>query len=94
MADGSQRTDYMAMEEFKKRAKEHMARGDQPLGETRMLVVKFDTDFDRFAANVAYELRHLVVYASCLKIQLQMGPELVWLPAFTGAPIPIRPCVG
>jgi len=28
MADGSQRTDYMAMEEFKKRAKEHMARGD------------------------------------------------------------------
>jgi hypothetical protein len=36
-----------------------MARGDQPLGETGMLVVKFDTDFDRFAANVAYELRHL-----------------------------------
>jgi hypothetical protein len=62
MADGSQRTDYMAMEEFKKRAMEHMARGDQPLGETRMLVVKFDSDFNRFAANVAYELRHLVVY--------------------------------
>jgi len=62
MADGSQRTDYMAMEELKKRAQEHIARGDQPLGETRMLVVKFDTNFDRFAANVAYELRHLVVY--------------------------------
>src|SRR6266851_2779763 len=62
MADGSQRTDYMAMEELKKRAQEHIARGDQTLGETRMLVVKFDTNFDRFAANVAYELRHLVVY--------------------------------
>lgn len=62
MTATSQRTDFMPMEEFVKRAREQIARGDRPIGETMMLTVKFDTNFDRFAANVAYELRHLVVY--------------------------------
>jgi len=62
MNDTSKRTDFMPMDEFRRRAKEHIARGDTPIGETKMLVVKFDSNFDRFAANVAYELRHLVVY--------------------------------
>jgi len=64
MGGGSQRIDYLPTDEFKKRAREHIARGDKALGETRILVVAFDTNFDRFAANVAYELRHLIVYRS------------------------------
>jgi hypothetical protein len=50
MGGGSQRIDYVATEEFLKRAREHVARGDKALGETRLLVVASDTSFERFAA--------------------------------------------
>ncbi len=62
----SQRTDYMPIEEFRRRANEHELGGWTPIlpKPVVLLTPTFDLDFDRFAANVAYELRHYIVYRS------------------------------
>ena len=58
------RTDFMGMDEFKRRAHEQMALGYKVVGETVDLPVVFDPNFDNFAANTAFALRRLVVYRS------------------------------
>lgn len=65
-AQGPPRTDYTSMEEFKKRAKEQIRAGWTPILPKQVLAItpKFDNNFDTFAANVAYELRHYIVYRS------------------------------
>jgi hypothetical protein len=59
-----QRTDYMSIEEFRRRANEQIRAGWTPILPKQVVLVtpKFDIDFDKFAANVAYELRHYIVY--------------------------------
>ena len=64
MGEEPLRTDFMGMDEFKRRAHEQMALGYKVVGETVNLAVVFDTGFDNFASNTAYALRHLVVYRS------------------------------
>lgn len=59
------RTDYMPIEEFKRRAIQAIRRGDQPLPKKAMeLKVPFNASFDMFVHDVAHELRHEVVYRS------------------------------
>ena len=64
MGKDSVRTDFMDKEEFQRRAREQKALGYAAIGETIDLPVVFDPDFDQFAANTAFALRHLVVYRS------------------------------
>ena len=58
------RSDFMDMEVFKRRAHEQIALGWKNVGETVNLPVVFDLNFDNFAANTAFALRHLIVYRS------------------------------
>jgi hypothetical protein len=59
------RTDFMPIKEFKRRALEAVRRGDQPYPvKVMQLEVSFDRAFDRFAYNVAFALRHEIVYRS------------------------------
>jgi hypothetical protein len=63
MGNGS-RVDFMPSEEFKRREQEYKRLGIHPVGQTLHLSVPFDPGYDRFVANVAYELRHYIVYRS------------------------------
>jgi hypothetical protein len=57
------RTDYMPLDEFKRREREQRRRGDIPIGPKRIrMLVDFDPNYDRFVANVAYGIRQYVVY--------------------------------
>jgi hypothetical protein len=59
------RTDFMSIEEFKRRALEAIRRGDQhDPAKVMQLDVPFDAAFDAFAHNVAHALRHEIVYRS------------------------------
>jgi len=58
------RTDYMPSAEFARRALEQTRLGFKPVGQTLTIVASYDSDFDQFAAKVAHELRHYVVYRS------------------------------
>ncbi|WP_163612537.1 hypothetical protein, partial [Klebsiella pneumoniae] len=57
-------TDYMPPAEFARRALEQTRLGFKPIGQTLTIVATYDSDFDQFAAKVAHELRHYVVYRS------------------------------
>jgi hypothetical protein len=63
---GTPRTDYMSIEEFRKRANERLAAGWTPILPKQVVAITptFNGDFDKFAASVAYEIRHYVVYRS------------------------------
>jgi hypothetical protein len=63
MGNGS-RVDYMPSEEFKRREQEYKRLGVHPVGHTIHLLVPFDSNYDMFVANVAYQLRHYIVYRS------------------------------
>jgi hypothetical protein len=59
------RTDYMSVTEFQRRALAAMERGDQPKPRKLLILdVPYTTEFDVFAANVAYAIRGEVVYRS------------------------------
>jgi hypothetical protein len=64
MGGNDQRTDYMPEEEFVRRRHEAKVRGDIWMKTSGELLVPFDSDFDKFVANVAYAIRGLVVYRS------------------------------
>ena len=57
-------SDYMPREEFARRAREQITLCFKPMGQTLLITVSFENSFDEFAARVAYELRHYVVYRS------------------------------
>jgi hypothetical protein len=54
----------MPAEEFRKRRLEARRRGDKYMRSSGVFLVNFDSNFDVFAANVAYELRYLMTYRS------------------------------
>jgi hypothetical protein len=60
------RTDFMPLEEFRRRMRMHIAQGWQPIlpRQEVMLYPVFSANFDKFAASAAYELRHYIVYQS------------------------------
>ena len=58
------RTDYMPLEEFKHRAIQAIRRGDQPLPKKVIPIEVAFSSFDKFVHDVAYALRHEVVYRS------------------------------
>ena len=59
------RTDYMEIDEFRKRALAATARGDRPMPRKVLILnVPYNSDFNVFAANVAYAIRGEVVYRS------------------------------
>src|SRR5208282_1764915 len=60
----SPQTNYMPEEEFVMRREAAKRRGDIWMHTSGDLLVPFDSDFDKFAANVAYAIRGLVVYRS------------------------------
>jgi hypothetical protein len=60
MADGQPRTDYTPRSVFAQRMRHHS--NDKYIGDTNVFIVRFDPDFNEFAANVAYALRFLIVY--------------------------------
>ena len=59
-AEGS--SDYTPMQVLRKRAAAAHARGDRYVASVRDKVFKFTTNFDTFAGEVAYGLRHTMVY--------------------------------
>lgn len=58
----SQRTDFTEIKIIDSRFMEAVRRGDRRLISVHPISPKFDPDFDVFAANVAYELRHRLYY--------------------------------
>lgn len=58
------RTDYAEREVYKKRARAGIKRGDRLVKKTRIRPIRFNENFETFAANVAYELRDAIVYRS------------------------------
>ncbi len=58
------RTDYMPLDEFKHRAIQAIKRGDQPLPAKVIEIEVAFSSFDTFVHDVAYALRHEVVYGS------------------------------
>jgi hypothetical protein len=58
------RTDYMPLEEFKHRAIQAIRRGDQPLPAKVIEIEVAFSSFDTFVHDVAFGLRHEVVYRS------------------------------
>jgi hypothetical protein len=54
----------MPLEEFRRRHKEHVQAGWTPILPRQEVLIapSFETKFDAFAANVAHELRHYIVY--------------------------------
>src|SRR5688572_22087536 len=59
------RTDHMPIDEFRRRAVEAKNRGDEHMPvKVLNLKVRFHANFDTFAANVAYAIRHHIVYRS------------------------------
>lgn len=62
---GDVRTDYMPLDEFRHRAIQAIRRGDQSLpAKVIDIKVRFTESFDAFVHDVAYALRHEVVYRS------------------------------
>ena len=61
---GAQHDNYMTIEEFRKRANEQILAGWTPILPKQVVAITptFNDNFDSFAANVAYELRHYIVY--------------------------------
>jgi hypothetical protein len=58
-------TDFMPIEEFQRRARAALVRGDQPRPRKVVIIdVPYSADFDVFAANVAHAIRGEVVYRS------------------------------
>jgi hypothetical protein len=56
------RTDYYPTEVYKRHVAEALRRGDKTYGDPHVLLVAWNSKFDQFVANVAYELRHYVIY--------------------------------
>jgi len=55
----------MSIEEFRRRANMQIEGGWSHIpGEVFVIYPEFDLDFDKFAASVAYQLRHQIVYRS------------------------------
>jgi hypothetical protein len=63
MAD-PQRTDYLPAEVYQRHITEARKRGYRTFDDPHTLLVAWDPNFDRFVANVAFELRHYVIYRS------------------------------
>jgi hypothetical protein len=58
------RTDHTAISELRKRAHDAIARGDKYVRSMGLVTTPFRAEFDDFAAGVAHELRHRIVYRS------------------------------
>jgi hypothetical protein len=63
-ASSERRLDYAVREIFRKRADAARKRGDRYSSSMELHSVNFDSDFDKFAANVAHGLRTKVYYRS------------------------------
>jgi hypothetical protein len=59
-----QRTDYLPAEVYERHVNDALRRGDKTFGDPHKISAVWDPNYDRFVANVAYELRHYVVYRS------------------------------
>jgi hypothetical protein len=59
-----QRTDYLPAEVYQRHINEALKRGDRTFADPHILLVPWNSNFDRFVANVAFELRHYVIYRS------------------------------
>jgi hypothetical protein len=57
-----QRTDYLPAEVYKRHINEAVKRGYHTFDDPHTLLVPWSPNFDRFVANVAFELRHYVIY--------------------------------
>jgi hypothetical protein len=65
MAKVPGRTDYMSIDEFKRRALAAIERGDKPRPRKTLIIdVPYSADFNVFAASVAHAIRGEVVYRS------------------------------
>jgi hypothetical protein len=60
------RTDFMPLEEFRRRMRMHIAEGWQPILPRQEIIVNpaFSASFEKFAWSAAHELRHYIVYRS------------------------------
>ena len=58
------RTDYLPAEVYQRHINEARKRGDKTYSDPHTLLVAWNSNFDRFVANVAIELRHYVIYRS------------------------------
>lgn len=60
------RTNYMPMSEFRRRAQVQARQGWRPILPKQVVVINpaYSKNFEIFAANVAHELRHYIVYRS------------------------------
>jgi hypothetical protein len=56
------RTDYLSAEVYQRHIKEARKRGYHTVADPHALLVPWSSNFDRFVANVAFELRHYVIY--------------------------------
>jgi hypothetical protein len=59
-----QRTDYLPAEVYKRHIDEALKRGDKTFGDPHILLISWNSKFDQFVANVAFELRHYIIYRS------------------------------
>lgn len=64
MTSGPDGIDYMSADGFKRRANKQIENGWKTMGEDKSIVVAYDSDFNKFAANVAFQLRHYMTYRS------------------------------
>jgi hypothetical protein len=59
-----QRTDYLPSEVYQRHIREALERGDKTFADPHILLVSWNSNFDLFVANVAFELRHYIIYRS------------------------------
>src|SRR5690242_5006378 len=61
-----ERTDFMPLEEFRRRMRMHRAQGWQPVLPHQEIIINpaFSGSFEKFAWSGAHELRHYIVYRS------------------------------
>lgn len=62
MGNAVYKTDHAAREVYAKRMRQSKQRGDKYMGSPATVLVPFHSNFDEFAAKVAAELRHKIVY--------------------------------
>ena len=59
-----QQTDYLPAEVYQRHINDALKRGYRTFADPHILIVAWNSSFDLFVANVAFELRHYVIYRS------------------------------
>jgi hypothetical protein len=59
---GPQRTDYLPADVYQRHINEGLKRGYTTFADPHVILVSWNSNFDLFVANVAYELRHYIIF--------------------------------